>query len=145
VPLGKLYLRVFRFSSATVIPPLVHIRSCIIREIDSGLLTGPATQRCSLNHIVTIKSWSVRASTVAARSGLWVWATRTSELWVRNYLEAWIHVRIFMCFAVLCRLSYCKGLICYQSSHTNCRKRFRKLPEKFFRKARIRLQYSGGM
>jgi hypothetical protein len=48
-----------------------------------------------------------------------------------------------MCCATLCRLRSCDGLTSYPRSHTNCRKRFRKLAEKFSGKAKLRVEYNG--
>jgi hypothetical protein len=49
VALGKIFLPVFRFFPVSIIPPLLHIYSCIIWGLDKGPIRGQVPQRHNLN------------------------------------------------------------------------------------------------
>jgi hypothetical protein len=49
VALGQVFLRVLRFSPASIIPPLLHIHSCIMWGLDSGLVRGRNSADIQIN------------------------------------------------------------------------------------------------
>jgi hypothetical protein len=66
--------------------------------------------------------------TVAVRSEAWVLAGWLLWSWVRIPLKAWMFVRVFLCFVVLCRYRHCDGLITRPRSPTICLNSSRNLP-----------------
>jgi hypothetical protein len=58
VALEQVFLRVLQFSSVSIIPPLLHIHSCIIWGMDSGPVSGHSSTETQSHHTETIKNLS---------------------------------------------------------------------------------------
>jgi hypothetical protein len=66
VALGQVFLRVLRFSPDSIVPPLLHIHSCIILVMDKVSVSGPFPQTHILNPSKQQKAETKLADVIAS-------------------------------------------------------------------------------
>jgi hypothetical protein len=71
--LGQIFLRVLRFSPVNIIPPLLHIHSCIILGLDNGSVRGRSSFQTVSPHRNNKRSNSLREEHILRTSKTDCW------------------------------------------------------------------------